>query len=172
MVRLLALLPLLLMPSCREQSVPPVPDAMPGDEVALGDDRGGLPAARNPVPDPPPPPPLAADFADLSPLSRAEIERELESGAGCSIDGPLLVAVDGDAIVKEGGRVRHLKPEATDLQALFRGGRFVGEGLVVEVRRELELKRQDELISWQATLDVKRGRRGYTTYHMQWSCGA
>jgi hypothetical protein len=84
----------------------------------------------------------------------------------------LLVAVAGDAIVKEGGRIRHLMPEARDMHSLFRGGRFTDDGLIVEVRREHQLKRVDEVTTWQATLDVKRGRLGYTTYHMQWSCGA
>lgn len=172
MGRAILLLPALLLLSCGEQPSPQPADPMPGDIVELGNDRGGVPPPLNPLPDPPPPHAPASEFAGLTPLSRDEIERELARGAGCSIDGPLLVAVNGAAIVKEGGRVRHLKPEAKDLNSLFRGGRFVGDGLVVEVRREHELKRVDEVTTWQATLDVKRGRTGFTTYHMQWSCGA
>ena len=70
------------------------------------------------------------------------------------------------------GRIVHLKPEAGDLNELFQGGRFVGSGLVVEVERESEVERVDEVTSWQATLRVLSGKTGFTSYHHRWTCGA
>jgi hypothetical protein len=108
-------------------------------------------------------------------LGRKTIQRELASGAGCSLDfapRPLLAAVAGNAIVNDGGRVVHLKPEASDLGTLARGGRFVGDGLVVEIDREYQVETVDEVTIWQATLHVERGRQGFTSYHHRWSCGA
>ena len=59
-------------------------------------------------------------------------------------------------------------------QALLVPGvsRFVGSGLVVEVERESEVERVDEVTSWQATLRVLSGKTGFTSYHHRWTCGA
>lgn len=154
----------------------PAADPMPGNEVLLGDDRGGIPSAGNPLPELPPPRPPAPDEGGLRPLSRADIERELEPGAGCSLDdsgrGPLLVAVEGDAIVDQRGRIVHLKPEARTLGALMRGGRFTGDGLVLEIDREHQVEQEGEVTTWQATLRMRRGKLGFTSFHHRWSCGA
>lgn len=133
------------------------------------------PGAR--LPGPPPPPPPAPSIGGLLPITRAAIERELEPGAGCSLDGngtsgPLLVAVTDDAIVNLAGRIVHLKPKAADLATLFRGGQFVGQGVTVEVDREGEVERADEVTTWQATLHVRSGDTGFTSFHHRWSCGA
>jgi membrane-associated protease RseP (regulator of RpoE activity) len=111
------------------------------------------------------------------PIDRAAIERELEPGAGCSLDdgipaGPLLVAVAGDAIVKINGRIVHVKPAANDLAELFKGGRFVAPGVTIEVQREGKVERVDEVTTWQATLHIRGGETGFTSFHHRWSCGA
>jgi hypothetical protein len=123
---------------------------------------------------PPPPPPHKV--GDLRPLDQKHIARELASGAGCAIDddqrGPLLVAVAGDAVVNDGGKIVHLQPLARDLEGLALGGLFAGGGLRVEIKREHRIEQVDEVTSWQATLRVTRGDRGFTSYHHRWSCGA
>ena len=108
-------------------------------------------------------------------MSRAAIERELPTGARCALGdfdrGPLLVAVERGAIVKQGGRIVHLKPDAKSLQQLLRGGRFVSDELVVSVDREHQVERIDKVTKWQATLRIERGRLRFTSFHERWSCG-
>ena len=150
------------------------------DMVVVGEEPAPAEPAGTPAPLSPPPRPAprpAPAGGGLMPLDRAAIGRELEPGAGCSLDGsgtagPLLVAVAGDAIVNLGGRIVHLKPAARDLAELFRGGRFVGPSLTVEVEREGEVERVDEVTTWQATLRVQGPEIGFTSFHHRWTCGA
>ena len=163
---------LLLLGACRDQAGIPAANSVTGEEVVLQDDPGDSPLARNRLPEPPPAPPPPGS---LLPLSQAAIERELPTGARCALGdsarGPLLVAVAGHAIVNESGRIVHLKPDAKSLQQLLRGGQFVGDELVVSVDREHQVERIGKVTKWQATLRVKRGRSGFTSFHHRWSCG-
>lgn len=152
-------------------------DGTPGQQqfpnmVMVGEEEDSSASLGAPPAAPPPP-----DIATLRPIGRADIERELESGAGCSLDGtgtagPLLVAVAGDAIVNAGGRIVHLEPVAGDLSELFRGGRFAGPNMTVLVEREGVVERVDEVTTWQATLRIQAGKTSFASFHHRWSCGA
>ena len=165
---------MLLLGACRDQAGRPGASSMVGEEVALEDDPGRAPLARDRLPEPPPAPSVQS-VGGLLPLSRADIKRELSAGVRCSLGdsahGPLLVAVVGDAIVNQSGRIVHLKSGAESVHHLLQGGQFAGDESIVSVDREHQLERIDKVTTWQATLSVKRGRSGFTSFHHRWSCG-
>lgn len=112
----------------------------------------------------------------LASISYAEIETELESGAGCSVveDGKaLLVAVEGDAIAKPNGTMRHFE-FAGDLDALWDGGTFTAGAISIRVTpMDVEGERIDEVVSKPATVIVSEdGRDGQTEIRAEWQCGA
>ena len=168
---------ILLCASACEREANPTSGTQPaaGESVfspAPGKAPGVLRSRSSPPPVPPP-----TDVGGLRPLSRADIERELEPGAGCSLDGddqrgPLMVAVAGDAIINDAGKIVHLRSLARDLRELSKGGHFEGGGLQLEIEREHTIERMDEVTTWQATLRVARGPVGVTSFHHRWSCGA
>jgi hypothetical protein len=112
----------------------------------------------------------------LEGLTRAEAERELASGAGCTLSDnghDVMIAVLGDAIVKVGGRIVHLKPAATSWNALAEGGRFSGGGIEVDVDAGAIVGREDEVVVRDASVGVTRGGAGEAVSHgPRWSCGA
>lgn len=146
---------------------------MPGNEVVLGHDQGSA-VPRNPLPEPPQPPPAPPE-GGLLPLSRVAIARELAPGTGCALDesarGPLLVSVAGDAIVNDGGRIVHLRSDAKNLEELARGGRFVGDELVITIERGNQAERSDGDATWDASLRIERGQVGFVSFHHRWTCG-
>lgn len=129
---------------------------------------------NNGLPDPPAPRPPRAEFARLIPLSEAQIGAEMRSGATCDLadDGaPILVATRGDAIVNDGGRIVHLKPEAEDWNALVDGGRFIGKDIVVEINAGSVVARSRNLVARGTDVDVRRGRYGFKVFHgPRWIC--
>ncbi|CAA9513445.1 MAG: hypothetical protein AVDCRST_MAG44-1529 [uncultured Sphingomonas sp.] len=161
----------LLLTACREQAVQP-----PDDQQLAG--AGATPSQIAQAAPRPPPPRPAPPVAGLVPLSDAAITRELEPGAACSLDGgtagPLLVAVAGDALVNDNGRLVHLRSEAGGLAELSRGGRFSDGRLTVEVQREAEIETVGEVTSWGATVRVRRqgSDTAMMSFHHRWSCGA
>lgn len=158
----------LALGACRDQSEGPPRNPLRTDEVSLAKNRDNVAPAGSPFPTP-------ATPGGLLPLRRVAIESELASGAACALDdtpgGPLLVAAAGDAIINHDGRIVHLKPAARNLNELMRGGRFVGNGLIVVIDREHQVEQVDEVRSWQATVRLERGRLAFTSFHHRWSCG-
>ena len=85
----------------------------------------------------------------------------------------LLVATLGDALVNDGGRLVHLKPEADNWQSLVRGGRFVAKNLVIEVTAGPVRAQSEELIERDTNLRITRERRGFGVFHgSPWVCSA
>jgi hypothetical protein len=112
----------------------------------------------------------------LAPLSRAEIEAELEPGAGCSVeeDGKaLLVAVDGDAIARPHGTLRHFA-FAGDLEALQGGGVFHAGVITITVTPVAGEGEQVEgvLVRSTTVLIQEQGQEGETEMRAEWHCGA
>lgn len=74
--------------------------------------------------------------AKLGVISRADIERELQPGAGCALHtdaGQVLVAVIGDAIARPANALVHLKHDGTSFNQLFEGGRFSKEDFSIAI---------------------------------------
>lgn len=130
----------------------------------------------NKLPDPPQPPPAQSALPGLRPLSETVIRAELNPGASCALSDsgpPLMVAILGDAIVDDGGKIIHLEPEAADWNALAEGGRFAAGGLVVEVDAGYVVARRGELVERDASVGIQRGERGFRTSHgPSWICGS
>lgn len=131
---------------------------------------------RDRLPHPPAPPPPAQTMPGLAGLTEASIRSELGSGAHCALvadNAHLLVATLGDALVNDGGRLVHLKPQAQNWQSLVRGGRFVAPSLVIEVTaREVRTPR-GELAERDTDLRLSRGIRGFVVFHgPPWICGS
>lgn len=113
----------------------------------------------------------------LAPVSRAELEAELEAGAGCSLeeDGKLLlVAVDGDAIARPHGTLRHFTFDG-DLDALWEGGTFTAGVISVTIERgEGEGEQIEGVTAWPAIATIaEEGQDGSAVYEdVTWECGA
>lgn len=78
----------------------------------------------------------------------------------------------GDAVVNDRGRIIHLKPEAKDWNGLSQGGRFVADDLLIAVNAGQVVARYEELVEHDASVDLKRGRRGFGVSHSRWVCGS
>lgn len=150
------------------------PAEAPAEEAAAPEDSE--PMALTPVDTPPDADSASLDAPELAPVSRAEIEAELEPGAGCSLedDGKLLlVAVEGDAIARPNGTLRHFAFDG-DLNALWDGGVFTAGAITITVERsEGEGERIDEVTSWPAVATVaEEGRSSDAVYEAaSWECG-
>jgi hypothetical protein len=162
-----------MVSACAPEPAAPLQQSREADVVAAAPAK---PGSTGSLPDPPPPPPPRPDFAGLLPLTQAQIAEELGSGASCQLvegDQVLMVAMIGDAIANDRGRVVHLKREGSTWNALFAGGSFTSEGLTIEVEPGFETSRQEEVIERDTSLTVKRGRRGLSTSHgPKWVCGS
>ncbi|HEY0627158.1 MAG TPA: hypothetical protein VGD10_10555 [Allosphingosinicella sp.] len=126
-------------------------------------------------------PPAAGKSADasggeaaaLGALSRADIESELESGAGCSLRADrdeLLVAVQGDAIARPANKLIHLAFKGNEL---YEGGTFSREDFSIEVR-PLEshgTKTGDEEMTRDAAVTIREPGK-VREMQARWSCGA
>ena len=123
----------------------------------------------------------------LAPLSRAEIEAELEAGAGCSLqqDGKaLLVAVDGDAIARPYGTLRHMTFEvpqetgsdeerASELDALWDGGNFhAGTIRILVDVEDGEGETVGEVTYRNARVTITEEAEGSGEMEGEWHCGA
>lgn len=116
----------------------------------------------------------------MAAVSRADIEAELDPGAGCSLveDGRnLLVAVEGDAIAKPNGTTLHFQFEGGlvegDALQLFEGGAFTGHGITITVDpAETEGQQIEELIVKPANVTVARDTRRPETLAAEWQCGS
>lgn len=168
------LLIVLALGACNDRSEPSAANQIPADEV-VGNNRSGTPHTRHPLPDPPRPP-SAPPIGGLLPLSTATIKRELAPGTKCFLDdsarGPLMAAVAGDAIVNLGGRILHLKTDSSGPGGPTKGGRFVGDGLVVTIQREGQIEQVQQMKIWQATLRIEHGDEALASFHHRWSCSA
>jgi hypothetical protein len=112
----------------------------------------------------------------LAPVSYADIEAELEAGAGCSIedDGKaLLVAVEGDAIALPNGTLRHFEFEG-DLDALWDGGTFTAGVFSITVTPDQgEGEQIEEVLVKPATVVIREeGQDGETEMRAEWHCGS
>lgn len=112
----------------------------------------------------------------LAPVSYADIEAELEAGAGCSIedDGKaLLVAVEGDAIALPNGTLRHFEFDG-DFDALWDGGTFTaGVISIVVTPGEGEGEQIEGVLVKPATVVIREdGQDGETEMRAEWHCGA
>jgi hypothetical protein len=120
-------------------------------------------------------PKLKALEVHLQPLTRAEIEGQLEPGAGCDISRngqPLLVAVAEAAIARVNGRIVRLVPGGPVGPS---GGFFTGPGVRISVGRASEEGRvSDETTSWPAQVSARNpaDEAGPTTFDAVWTCGA
>ena len=169
----------LLMSAASLAACPPEQAAEP-ERLADGGFTSELEAPQpnpaNRLADPPPPPPPRPVLPGLIPLSDADIRSELGSGARCALtDGgpPLLVAIPGDSIVNDRGRIVHLKPEATDWTSLAEGGRFAADNLIVEIDAGAVIARHEELVERSTSVSIMRGRRGFSASHGPgWVCGS
>lgn len=112
----------------------------------------------------------------LAPISYADIEAELEAGAGCSIedDGKaLLVAVEGDAIALPNGTLRHFEFDG-DVDALWDGGTFIAGVISIAVSPgEGEGEQIEGVLVKPATVVIREdGQDGETEMRAEWHCGA
>jgi len=112
----------------------------------------------------------------LAPISYADIEAELEAGAGCSIedDGKaLLVAVEGDAIALPNGTLRHFEFDG-DFDVLWDGGTFTAGVISITVTPgEGEGEQIEGVLVKPATVVVHEdGQDGETEMRAEWHCGA
>lgn len=112
----------------------------------------------------------------LAPVSYAEIETELEAGAGCSIvdDGKaLLVAVEGDAIALPNGTLRHFEFDG-EAEALWDGGTFTAGVISIRVSLgEGEGEQIDEVLVKPATVTIREdGQDAETEMRAEWHCGS
>jgi hypothetical protein len=111
----------------------------------------------------------------LLPLTRADIESQLQPGAGCDIsrDGqPLLVAVAEAAIARVNGTVVRLVPGGPVGPS---GGFFTGPGVRISVGRADEQGTvAGETRSWPARVSARNPAddAGPTTFDAVWTCGA
>lgn len=123
----------------------------------------------------PAPPRPAAPPPEMGAIGMADIEAELAPGAGCSIvhDGRnLLVAVDGDAIAKPNGTTLHFDFEG-DLEALFAGGAFTGQGITITVSpAETEGQQIEELNVKPASVTIAGEDGARTRFEAEWQCGS
>ena len=149
---------------------------MPPDAAIVTELELPQPNLSNRLPDPPPPPPPRPVLPGLRPLEEADIRRELGSGASCALTergAPLLVAVPGDSIVNDGGRIIHLKPQAQGWNALAEGGRFAAGDLVVDIDAGAIVAKPGELVERDTSVSIRRGRHGFSASHgPRWVCGA
>lgn len=112
----------------------------------------------------------------LAPLTQAEIEGELEPGAGCSVeqDGKaLLVAVEADAIARPYGTLRHFE-HAGGLEALQDGGTFTAGAITITVTpEEGEGEQLGEVLVKRATVTMhEEGQPDSLAIRAEWHCGA
>ncbi len=129
----------------------------------------------------------AVEAPALAPLSQAEIEAELEAGAGCSLeqDGKaLLVAVEGDAIARPYGTLRHMTfevPQRTgndgerpsELNALYDGGSFHAGAIRIQVLpEEGEGETIGEVTFRNARVVITEENEGSGEMEGEWHCGA
>lgn len=150
------------------------PEPAPGSEMALPA-AAEIPAGSS-LPAPPAPPPAAPALPGLSPLSEEELAAELAPGARCRLrDGGrlLLAATTGGAIVKERGRIVHLRPQAYGREALAEGGTFVAGALKIKIDAGAVTGRSAGSVERDTSVDIVRGRRGYSVSHgPRWTCGS
>lgn len=163
----------LALGACDPRATPVEKHADKG-EISRAEDTPVKRGDRLPIP--PEPPPALPTIPWLTPLSEASIRKELGSGARCALvehGAPLVVATLGDALVNDGGRLVHLKPEAESWQMLVRGGRFVATNLVIEISAGPVRGRRGDLVVRDTDLRVTRGKRGYGVFHgPPWVCGS
>ncbi len=113
----------------------------------------------------------------LGPISRAEIEAELMSGAGCSVedDGKaLLVAVDEDAIAEPYGTLRHFRFEG-ETGEFSEGGVFVAGAISVTVEpADVEAEQvAEEAFSRPARITMREeGLSEDFVLEASWVCGS
>ncbi|MGJ8537872.1 MAG: hypothetical protein ACSHW2_12015 [Parasphingopyxis sp.] len=113
---------------------------------------------------------------ELAPISYADIEAELEAGAGCSVEADgkaLLVAVEGDAIALPNGTLRHFEFDG-DLDALWDGGTFTAGVFSITVTPgEGEGEQIEEVRVKPATVVIREeGQDGETEMRAEWHCGS
>lgn len=125
--------------------------------------------------------PAASDEPLLAGLAYADIAAELEPGVGCHVeqDGKnLLTAVDGDAIAKPYGTLRHFEfvPAADEegLEALWEGGRFTAGAITIHVTpAEGEGEQVGEVTVREAEIVFsEEGQPGAQTLEATWQCGS
>lgn len=154
-----------------------------GDDATAEGDAGDEPQALTPVDTAP-----QIEAPALAPLSQAEIEAELEAGGGCSVeqDGKaLLVAVDGDAIARPYGTMRHFSfgragegeeyeaPSGSQLDALYDGGVFrAGAITVTVVPEEGDGEQIGEVLVKTALVTISEENEGTGEIRAEWHCGA
>lgn len=130
----------------------------------------------NGLADPPPAPAAPPHFPGLMPLEEASIAAELGSGASCTLidrGRPLMVAMMGNAVINDGGRIVHLKPQAKSWNELVEGGRFVGPEVAIEVDPGQVMARHEEVLDRDASVHFLRGRHGFSVSDGPlWSCGS
>lgn len=112
----------------------------------------------------------------LAPISRVEIEAELEPGAGCSVESDgkaLLVVVEGDSIARPYGTLRHFEFDGEG-DAFWEGGTFTAGAISIAVERgEGEGEQIEGLTVWPATVTVsEEGQSGRAVFDdVEWHCG-
>lgn len=113
------------------------------------------------------------DPIPLQPLTFDEADRELAAGAGCDLilgDRLLLVAVEGDAIAKVGGRIVHLTTDSLTPS----GGFFKSDAVTISIgitsdRAVVE----GETARWPADVAIRKtGAEKPTQVKASWRCGA
>lgn len=139
-------------------------------EVTTNEDISEAPQLLTPVDTAPEVAPV------LAAVSYADIEAELEAGAGCSIeqDGKaLLVAVEDDAIALPNGTLRHFEFDG-DFDALWDGGTFTAGAIsIVVTPGSGEGEQVGEVLVKPATVMVREaGQDGETEMRAEWHCGS
>ena len=148
----------------------PVEESAP-EETAVAAAEETLPAQQLTPVD------TAEEAPALEPLSRIEIEGELEPGAGCHIeqDGKnLLTAVEGDAIARPYGTLRHFEFEG-DLEEMRGGGVFTAGAITIAVTPDAEAEGEQigEVLVLPARVRVQEeGQRLASQFRAEWRCGA
>lgn len=140
-------------------------------------EAGGEAPRLTPVDGPP-----APEEPLLAGLAYADIEAELEPGAGCHAeqDGKnLLTAIDGDAIAKPYGTLRHFEFAGAGEQergpdALWHGGSFTAGAITVTVApAEGEGEQIGEVTVREAEIAFsEEGQPGARTLTATWQCGS
>ena len=118
----------------------------------------------------------------LAGIAYADIEAELEAGAGCSVeqDGKnLLTAVEGDAIAKPYGTLRHFEftpheeSENGELDALWGGGTFTAGAITIAVTpEEGEGEQIGEVNEREAEVVFTEEGQPSQTIAATWQCGS
>ena len=119
--------------------------------------------------------PAPPQAIDLEKIGLSDIAAELEPGAGCDLrqgDRVMLVAVQGDAIVRVNGDIVHLVLSGPFSPS---GGFFTAPALSVSIGRTSEAGTTlGETTSWPARVVVtdRTGVRPPNEFEALWTCGA